>query len=123
MDASVGPPASILPLGRARPPSFFPRAPRRPRLWYDGAVAPIACARCGRSLTPRSERRVPKPVAAATEIAFAFFHGGLWAKETLGDPFCARCVRVVVGLAVLVSGGVLTAASFGLALWLHGPGR
>ena len=81
------------------------------------------CARCGQELTPGSERHVPKRVAAATEIAFAFFHGGMWAKKTLDRPFCARCVRVVVGLAVLVSAGVLTAASFGLALWLHGPGR
>ena len=69
------------------------------------------------------ERLVPRFVAAATEIAFAFFHGGLWAKETLDKPFCARCVRTVVVLAVLISAGVLAAASFGLGLWLHGPGR
>ena len=81
------------------------------------------CARCGRALTLRAERHVPAFVAAATEIAFAFFHGGMWAKETLKKPFCARCVRAVVGLAVLISAGVLAAASFGLALWLHGPGR
>ncbi len=83
----------------------------------------MICARCGRDLTPRSERHVPAFLAAATEIAFAFFHGGMWAKETLDKPFCARCVRTVVGLAVLISAVVLTAASFGLALWLHGPGR
>jgi hypothetical protein len=82
-----------------------------------------SCARCGLALTPRSERHVPAFVAAATEIAFAFFHGGMWAKETLGKPFCPRCVRTVAGLAVLISAGVLAAASFGLALWLHGPGR
>ena len=86
-------------------------------------MRPESCARCGRALTPRSERHVPAFVAAATEIAFAFFHGGMWATETLGKPFCARCVRTVVGLSVLISAGVLTAASFGLALWLHGPGR
>ena len=82
-----------------------------------------ACARCGRALDPGSERRVPALVAAATEIACAFFHGGMWAKETLGKPFCGRCVRAVTGFAVLVSAVVLAAASFGLALWLHGPGR
>ncbi|MFI5350117.1 MAG: hypothetical protein ACHQ2Z_11270 [Elusimicrobiota bacterium] len=82
-----------------------------------------SCARCGRALDPDSERHVPALVAAATEIAFAFFHGGMWAKETLNKPFCARCVRTVVGFAVLVSAGVLAAAAFGLALWLHGPGR
>ena len=82
-----------------------------------------ACARCGRALTPGSGRRVPAFVAAATAIAFAFFHGGLWAKEALRGPFCARCVRAVAGLCVLVSAGVLAAASFGLALWLHGTGR
>jgi hypothetical protein len=81
------------------------------------------CARCGRALPPASQRRIPAPLAAATEIAFAFFHGGMWAKETLGKPFCARCIRVVAGLAVLISAVVLAAASFGLALWLHGPGR
>jgi len=86
-------------------------------------VSPGACARCGRALPPGAGRHVPAPVAAATEIAFAFFHGGLWAKEALGKPFCARCVRVVVGACVLVSAGVLAAASFGLALWLNGPGR
>ena len=74
-------------------------------------------------MTARSARHVPEFVAAATEIAFAFFHGGMWAKETLRKPFCARCVRSVVALAVLISAVVLTAASFGLALWLHGPGR
>lgn len=86
-------------------------------------MRPGTCARCGRALTPRSERRVPAFVAAATEIAFAFFHGGMWAKEALREPFCARCVRAVVGFSVLISAGVLAAASFGVALWLHGPGR
>ena len=90
---------------------------------YYRAVTHEFCARCGRALTPDSERRVPASVAAATEISFAFFHGGMWAKETLGKPFCPRCVRTVIGLAVLISAVVLTAASFGLALWLHGPGR
>jgi hypothetical protein len=80
-----------------------------------------SCARCGRALTPRSERRVPAFLAAATEIAFAFFHGGLWARETLSQPFCARCVRVVAALALAISAVVLAAASFGLALWLHAP--
>lgn len=83
----------------------------------------MTCARCGRALTPDSERRVPAFLAAATAIAFAFFHGGMWAKETLDKPFCARCLRTVVGWAALVSVVVLAAASFGLALWLHGPGR
>ena len=81
------------------------------------------CARCGRRLAPDEERRVATFLAAATEIAFAFFHGGLWAKETLGKPFCASCVRLVVGLAVLISAVVLAAAAFGAAVWLHGPGR
>jgi hypothetical protein len=73
-------------------------------------------------LTPGSERYVPAFVAAATEIAFAFVHAGLWAKETLRKPFCSRCRRIVVGLALLVSAVLLTAAAFGVALWLHGPG-
>ena len=81
------------------------------------------CARCGRALTPDSERRVPPFVAAATEISFAFLHAGMWAKDAMRRPFCARCARTVVGLAVLISAVVLTTASFGLALWLHGPGR
>lgn len=59
----------------------------------------------------------------ATAFAFALFHGGMWAKETLGKPFCAACVRAVVGLAVAISAVALAAASLGLALWLHGPGR
>jgi hypothetical protein len=83
----------------------------------------MTCARCGRPLTPSSERHVPAFLAAATAIAFAFFHGGMWAKDTLDRPFCARCLRLVVGLAILISAAVLVAASFGLALWLHGPGR
>ena len=86
-------------------------------------MTPASCARCGRALTPGSERHVPASVAAATAFAFAFFHGGMWAKETLGKPFCARCVGAVVGLALLISAAVFAAASFGLAVWLHGPGR
>jgi hypothetical protein len=83
----------------------------------------VSCARCGRALGPGEERRVPALVAEATAFAFAFFHGGMWAKETIGKPFCARCVRVVVGAAVAACAVVLTGAALGLALWLRGPGR
>jgi hypothetical protein len=86
-------------------------------------VTTDSCARCGRALTPETERHIPRFLAAATEIAFAFFHGGMWAKEALGKPFCARCARIVDAVAVAISAVVLAAASFGLALWLHGPGR
>jgi len=81
------------------------------------------CARCGRGLMNGSGRMVPAPVAAATAFAFASSHGGMWAKETLDKPLCARCVRTVVGLAVLASAAVFAGASLGLAVWLHGPGR
>ena len=82
-----------------------------------------ACARCRRALAAGDIRRVPGPVAATVEIAFAFFHGGLWAQESLQKPFCARCVRLVVAACALVSAAVLSVVAFGLALWLHGPGR
>jgi hypothetical protein len=85
--------------------------------------APASCARCGRVLSPGEERRIPGLVAEGTAFAFAFFHGGMWAKETLNKPFCARCVRGVVGLAALAGALVLAAASAGLALWLRGPER
>lgn len=86
-------------------------------------MTPVSCARCGRPLTPGEERRVPRLVAAATGLAFAFFHGGMWAGETLRKPFCARCVRVVSSLAAAAAAVVLAGASFGLAVWLRGPGR
>jgi hypothetical protein len=86
-------------------------------------MAPTACARCGRALAPGEERRVPGLVAAAVEIAFAFFHGGLWAKDALERPFCARCVSLVAAGAAAVGAAVLTVVAFGMALWLHGPGR
>lgn len=82
-----------------------------------------ACARCGRALSEDEERRVPVLVAEGTALAFAFFHGGMWAKETLNKPFCARCVRQVVSLALAVSAVVLAGAALGLAVWLRGPGR
>ena len=86
-------------------------------------MTPVSCARCGRPLEPGEERRVPALVAEGTAFAFAFFHGGMWAKETLHEPFCPRCVRTVVGAAVAVSAAVLAGASIGLFLWLRGPGR
>jgi hypothetical protein len=90
---------------------------------YTERMASTACARCGRALAPAQIRRVPGPVAAAVEIAMAFFHGGLWAQESMKRPFCARCVRLVVAACVALSAAVLSAAAFGVALWLHGPGR
>jgi hypothetical protein len=66
---------------------------------------------------------VPPLVAEGTAFAFAFFHGGMWAKETLGKPFCAACVRKVVGLAAAAAAAVLCGAALGLAVWLRGPGR
>ena len=66
---------------------------------------------------------MPRPVAAAVEIAMAFFHGGLWAQESMARPFCARCVRFVVAACALLSAATLSVVAFGIALWLHGPGR
>lgn len=66
---------------------------------------------------------MPRPVVWATALAFGFFHGGMWAKETMDKPFCARCVRQTVRLALAVSAVVLTGASAGLLLWLRGPRR
>src|SRR5665213_1611378 len=80
----------------------------------------LSCARCGRALESGEERHVPKLVAGATAFAFALFHGGMWAKETLGKPFCPRCARAIGGLAVLVSAGALAAAALGAALWIRG---
>jgi len=57
----------------------------------------LSCARCDRELAPGDERHVPTFIAGTTAFAFAFFHGGMWAKETLDKPFCARCARVVAG--------------------------
>jgi hypothetical protein len=77
-----------------------------------------ACSRCGRELAPGRVRHVPAFIAGTTAFAFAFFHGGMWAKETLGKPFCARCARFVAGVSVLACAAVLAAATAGLALWL-----
>ena len=66
---------------------------------------------------------MPALVAEGTAFAFAFFHGGMWAKETLFKPFCASCVRLVVGLAAAAAAVVLLGAGLGLAIWLHGPWR
>jgi ribosomal protein S27AE len=77
-----------------------------------------SCSRCGRELAPGDERHVPAFIAETTAFAFAFFHGGMWAKETLGKPFCSRCARVVAGISVLACAAVLAAATTGLALWL-----
>jgi hypothetical protein len=78
----------------------------------------LSCARCDRELAPGDERRVPTFIAGTTAFAFAFFHGGMWAKETLDKPFCARCARVVAGISVLACAAVLAAATAGLTLWL-----
>jgi hypothetical protein len=86
-------------------------------------VTVSACARCRRAFAAGEPRAVPKPVAAAIEIAFAFFHGGLWAEDYVKGPFCARCARNVTFLSALVGLSILTVAAFGVALWLHGPGR
>lgn len=81
------------------------------------------CARCDRRLAPGEARRVPPLVAEATALAFAFFHGGMWAKETLDKPFCAPCVRRVVSLAVAAAAAVLAGAALGLIVWLRGSSR
>jgi len=82
-----------------------------------------SCAYCGRALPPDEERRVPVLVAEGTALAFAFFHGGMWAKETLNKPFCAACVRRVVALAAAAAAVVLAGAALGLVVWLRGPGH
>jgi hypothetical protein len=86
-------------------------------------MSPAFCTRCGRPLAPGEERTVPSFVAEATSFAFALFHGGMWAKETLFKPFCASCVRKVNALALLVSAIALTLGALGAAVWLHGPRR
>lgn len=80
-----------------------------------------ACASCGKSISSGEERRVPGSVVWAISIAFAFGHGGMWAKELMGKPFCARCVSRVVTVALAVSAAILAAAAAGLAVWLRGP--
>jgi len=79
------------------------------------------CASCGRELLPGDERRAPRSVAWVTAIAFAFFHGGMWAAETMEKPFCARCVRKVATLAIAAAAVVLLAAAAGSIVWLRGP--
>lgn len=64
-----------------------------------------------------------RPLVWATSLAFGFFHGGMWAKETMDKPFCERCLRQTEKLALAVSAVVLAGASAGLWLWLRGPGR
>lgn len=86
-------------------------------------MTPLSCALCGDALEAGQARRVPGPVAGTTSFAFAFFHGGMWAKETLDKPFCARCVRKVVGLAAAAAAVVLAGAALGLAVWLRGTRR
>jgi hypothetical protein len=50
----------------------------------------------------------------------AFMHGGMWVAEELKQTYCARCRRTVAVFWTLVAGVVLTAASFGVGLWLRG---
>lgn len=82
-----------------------------------------SCASCGRGLPAGEERRVSRPVVWAVSLAFGFFHGGMWVKETMDKPFCERCARQTARLALAVSAVVLAGASAGLWIWLRGPGR
>lgn len=80
-----------------------------------------ACARCKRALEPGEERRVPVPISIAVSLAFAFMHGGLWAKEELSRPYCGPCRSRVAALGLTMTAVILSVAAFGVRLWLRGP--
>lgn len=79
------------------------------------------CARCGRELSTGGEARVPGWIAAVASTAMAFLHAGMWMRESLDAPFCARCRRRIVVVISALSAVVLSAAAAGVAVWLRGP--
>lgn len=76
----------------------------------------MVCSNCGRRLGEEDPRPVPAPVIWLTSLAFAFFHGGLWAHEGLKRPYCARCRGRIIPLAVLMSLAILAGAAGGIFL-------
>ena len=59
---------------------------------------------------------MPPRVVWLTSLAFAFFHGGMWANDWLRRPFCKSCRSKVVPAAVAASAVVLTGAAAGIYL-------
>ena len=77
-----------------------------------------SCAWCGKAFKPGEQRVVPRPIAAAAVLAFAFLHAGMWLAETLPKPLCRRCrSRLQVALA-LASALILGGALAGAYLWI-----
>lgn len=78
------------------------------------------CARCGRTLAANEKRRVPEWIVIAASVALAFLHGGMWARETLTQTYCARCRNIVTAAALFGGSILLTAASIGVGLMIRG---
>lgn len=80
-------------------------------------MTPGACARCGAA--GRELRPVPVWLLWLTAVAFAFFHGGLWAHETLKRPICPACRLKTGALALGASLVTLAGAAAGVFLLLR----
>ena len=80
-----------------------------------------ACAKCRKPLAPGEERLVSPALTLVTSFAFAFMHGGMWAKEELARPYCEPCRRSMTRLAVFMSAAILLCAGVGALIWLRGP--
>lgn len=83
-------------------------------------MSALSCARCGRKLAEGEVRRVPGAVVWGAATACAFFHGGLWAREQLTRPYCARCRALLVPGIVLAAVGIFAVAAAGAIVWLRG---
>ena len=79
------------------------------------------CANCRKPLKPAQERHVSAVVAVVTSAAFAFMHGGMWAKEELSRPYCEECRKKATRWALAFSAVILTAAACGVAVLLSRP--
>jgi hypothetical protein len=85
-------------------------------------MAAVSCARCRKPLAPGEDRRVSPALALAASFAFAFMHGGMWAKEELSRPYCEPCRRSTTRLAAVMTAVILFFAGIGGVIWLRGPG-
>ncbi len=81
----------------------------------------LTCSSCRRPLTDAEVRRVPDFVGWVAAFAFAFMHGGLWAREELRGPYCARCRAKIVPATLIIAALIFGAVAFGARLWLKGP--
>ncbi len=74
------------------------------------------CSRCESPLEPGVQRFVPRTLAVTAAFAFALLHAGMWARETLREPLCRRCRRIVCG-QILACAAVIAGAFFLGAYW------